>query len=144
MLTIDKVTFECDKIEKVSNEPTEMITTLNAAQNSIDENSRKKMNKISSPKKKWLRQTIESVWFERVSMFVIIFNCMTLGMYKPCEDQPKCTSTRCFILEYLDRAIYFFFLIEMLTKILAMGFIGKNTYLAETWNILDFFIILVE
>ena len=106
-------------------------------------------NKVKEKKKtknlrKGLLQLIKSPWFERLSLFVIVFNCITLGMYKPCEDQPKCTSTRCFILEYLDRAIYFFFLIEMLTKILAMGFIGKNTYLAETWNILDFFIILVE
>jgi hypothetical protein len=116
--------------------------------NEFDGNSCYK-NKVKEKKKtknlrKWLLQLIKSPWFERLSLFVIIFNCITLGMYKPCEDQPKCTSTRCFILEYLDRAIYFFFLIEMLTKILAMGFIGKNTYLAETWNILDFFIILVE
>ncbi|CAF5202528.1 unnamed protein product, partial [Rotaria magnacalcarata] len=24
-------------------------------------------------------------WFERISMFVILLNCITLGMYQPCE-----------------------------------------------------------
>ena len=101
----------------------------------------KYLNKDKIPRK-WFIQMISSPWFERVSMFVIIMNCITLGMYKPCEDQPKCTSNRCFILEYLDHAIYIFFIIEMMIKIIAMGLYGKNTYLSETWNILDFLIIL--
>ena len=67
----------------------------------------KYLNKDKLPRK-WFIQMISSPWFERVSMFVIIINCITLGMYKPCEDQPKCTSNRCFILEYLDHAIYIF------------------------------------
>jgi len=120
----------------------------------LDENCKDNIKKIvSNPvnaveekymkrSRRWFLKIIQSPWFERVSMFVIIFNCITLGIYKPCEDQLKCASTRCFILEYLDHAIYVFFLIEMLIKILAMGFIGKNTYLAESWNILDFFIVL--
>ena len=101
----------------------------------------KYLNKDKLPRK-WFIQMISSPWFERVSMFVIIINCITLGMYKPCEDQPKCTSNRCFILEYLDHAIYIFFIIEMMIKIIAMGLYGKNTYLSESWNILDFLIIL--
>jgi hypothetical protein len=101
----------------------------------------KYLNKDKLPRK-WFIQMISSPWFERVSMFVIIINCITLGMYKPCEDQLKCTSTRCFILEYLDHSIYIFFIIEMMIKIIAMGLYGKNTYLSESWNILDFLIIL--
>lgn len=101
----------------------------------------KYLNKDKIPRK-WFIQMISSPWFERVSLFVIIINFITLGMYKPCEDQPKCTSNRCFILEYLDHAIYIFFIIEMMIKIIAMGLYGKNTYLSESWNILDFLIIL--
>ncbi len=32
----------------------------------------------------------------------------------------------------------------MIIKILAMGFIGRNTYLAESWNRLDFLIVIAE
>ena len=37
-------------------------------------------------------------WFERVTMLVIFINCVTLGMYQPCEDT-KCVSSRCRLLE---------------------------------------------
>ena len=90
----------------------------------------------------WCLQMITSPWFERISMFIIIVNCITLGMYQPCTDNHKCTSTRCYILEYLDHLIHIFFMFEMFVKIMAMGFYGKDTYLAETWNRLDFFIVI--
>jgi hypothetical protein len=89
----------------------------------------------------WCLRMITSPWFERVSMLVIIVNCITLGMYQPCNDNP-CTSTRCVVLQYLDHIIYVFFAIEMFIKIIAMGFVGKDTYMAETWNRLDFFIVI--
>ncbi len=73
-------------------------------------------------------------------MFVIFINCITLGMYRPCDDNP-CTSVRCSILEISEHAIYAFFLVEMVIKIVAMGFIGKETYLGDVWNVLDFLIV---
>lgn len=39
-----------------------------------------------------------STWFERVSMLVILLNCVTLGMYQPCEEG-NCDTTRCKILQ---------------------------------------------
>lgn len=39
-----------------------------------------------------------STWFERVSMMVILLNCVTLGMYQPCENI-DCSSDRCQILQ---------------------------------------------
>ena len=94
----------------------------------------------SSQPRYFCLQLITSPWFERVSMFIILINCITLGMYQPCEDNP-CVSRKCVILKYLDHAIYVFFTVEMSIKIMAMGFTGKNTYMAETWNRLDFFIV---
>jgi hypothetical protein len=91
----------------------------------------------------WCLKMITSSWFERMSMFIIILNCITLGMYQPCENiEKKCTSKRCFILECLDHSIHVFFTVEMMVKIMAMGFYGKNTYLAEAWNRLDFLIVM--
>ena len=95
----------------------------------------------SSKPRYWCLKMITSPWFERISMLVILINCITLGMYQPCNDNP-CTSTRCKILSVIDHCIYVFFAVEMSIKVCAMGFIGKDTYLAETWNRLDLFIVV--
>ena len=95
----------------------------------------------SSRPRFWCLKMITSPWFERISMLVILINCITLGMYQPCNDNP-CTSTRCRLLSVIDHCIYVFFAVEMSIKVCAMGFIGKDTYLAETWNRLDLFIVI--
>lgn len=41
---------------------------------------------------------LPSTWFECVSMMVILLNCVTLGMYQPCDDM-DCLSNRCKILQ---------------------------------------------
>jgi len=74
-------------------------------------------------------------------MLVIILNCFTLGMYQPCNDI-SCSTLRCRILENFDHFIFAFFTIEMIIKILAMGFWGDLTYLADSWNRLDMFIVM--
>ena len=74
-------------------------------------------------------------------MSVILLNCVTLGMYQPCEDD-VCETNRCKVLEGFDHFIFTFFAIEMIIKLIAMGLYGKYTYLAETWNRLDMFIVL--
>lgn len=39
-----------------------------------------------------------STWFERISIMVILLNCVTLGMYQPCENI-DCASDHCQILQ---------------------------------------------
>jgi hypothetical protein len=73
-------------------------------------------------------------------MFIIIVNCITMGMYQPCEKD--CATTQCLVLGYIDDFIYVFFAIEMCLKILAMGLCGEKTYLGEMWNRLDCFIVV--
>ncbi|KAG2461186.1 CAC1G protein, partial [Polypterus senegalus] len=80
-------------------------------------------------------------WFERASMLVILLNCVTLGMYQPCENN-QCTSEHCKILQKFDDFIFAFFAVEMLIKMIALGIFGKKCYLGDTWNWLDFFIVL--
>ncbi|KFP01352.1 Voltage-dependent T-type calcium channel subunit alpha-1G, partial [Calypte anna] len=81
------------------------------------------------------------VWFERVSMLVILLNCVTLGMFHPCEDI-ACDSPRCRILQSFDDFIFAFFAVEMIVKMIALGIFGKKCYLGDTWNRLDFFIVI--
>ncbi|KAM3865348.1 LOW QUALITY PROTEIN: voltage-dependent T-type calcium channel subunit alpha-1I-like [Diretmus argenteus] len=80
-------------------------------------------------------------WFERVSMMVILLNCVTLGMYQPCENV-DCSSDRCQILQAFDAFIYIFFALEMVVKMVALGIFGRRCYLGDTWNRLDFFIVM--
>uniref|UniRef100_A0A3Q3EKE0 Calcium voltage-gated channel subunit alpha1 Ia n=1 Tax=Labrus bergylta TaxID=56723 RepID=A0A3Q3EKE0_9LABR len=82
-----------------------------------------------------------NTWFERISIMVILLNCVTLGMYQPCENI-DCTSDRCQILQAFDAFIYIFFALEMVVKMVALGIFGSRCYLGDTWNRLDFFIVM--
>ncbi|PNJ37562.1 CACNA1I isoform 1 [Pongo abelii] len=75
------------------------------------------------------------------SMLVILLNCVTLGMYQPCDDM-DCLSDRCKILQVFDDFIFIFFAMEMVLKMVALGIFGKKCYLGDTWNRLDFFIVM--
>ncbi|XP_064872932.1 voltage-dependent T-type calcium channel subunit alpha-1H-like, partial [Oncorhynchus nerka] len=83
-----------------------------------------------------------STWFERVSMLAILLNCVTLGMFQPCDDV-HCLNNRCSFLQALDDGIFVFFAVEMLVKMVALGVLGQKGYLGDTWNRLDFFIVII-
>ncbi|XP_065204837.1 voltage-dependent T-type calcium channel subunit alpha-1H-like isoform X2 [Planococcus citri] len=100
----------------------------------------KYLDQMTRPRS-WCLAMITNPWFERVSMLVILLNCITLGMYQPCVDD-KCITNRCKILQMFDDFIFAFFALEMTVKMIAMGVYGKGTYLADSWNRLDFFIVL--
>uniref|UniRef100_A0AC34QBU8 Voltage-dependent T-type calcium channel subunit alpha n=1 Tax=Panagrolaimus sp. JU765 TaxID=591449 RepID=A0AC34QBU8_9BILA len=90
----------------------------------------------------WALQLVTNPWFDRLTMGVILLNCITLGMYRPCEDGADCNTYRCYVLSTIDHLIFGYFAVEMVIKIVALGFFGENTYLSDTWNRLDFFIVL--
>lgn len=52
------------------------------------------------------------------------------------------TPSVCFLLQDFDDFIFAFFAIEMVIKMVALGIFGKKCYLGDTWNRLDFFIVL--
>uniref|UniRef100_A0A8C1PG81 Voltage-dependent T-type calcium channel subunit alpha n=1 Tax=Cyprinus carpio TaxID=7962 RepID=A0A8C1PG81_CYPCA len=98
----------------------------------------------------WLHQStrprswclaLVSTWFERVSMLVILLNCVTLGMFQPCQDL-ECNTDRCSILQAFDDFIFAFFAVEMVVKMVALGIFGPKCYLGDTWNRLDLFIVM--
>uniref|UniRef100_A0A8C7IK97 Voltage-dependent T-type calcium channel subunit alpha n=1 Tax=Oncorhynchus kisutch TaxID=8019 RepID=A0A8C7IK97_ONCKI len=78
----------------------------------------------------------------RVSMLAILLNCVTLGMFQPCDDV-HCLNNRCSFLQALDDGIFVFFAVEMLVKMVALGVLGQKGYLGDTWNRLDFFIVII-
>ncbi|XP_037610915.1 voltage-dependent T-type calcium channel subunit alpha-1G isoform X4 [Sebastes umbrosus] len=97
--------------------------------------------KQSTRPRSWCLNMVANPWFERASMLVILLNCVTLGMFHPCEDM-VCDSERCKILMKFDDFIFAFFAIEMVIKMVALGIFGKKCYLGDTWNRLDFFIVV--
>ncbi|XP_035038606.2 voltage-dependent T-type calcium channel subunit alpha-1I isoform X1 [Hippoglossus stenolepis] len=90
----------------------------------------------TSPPRSWCLRAVCHPWFERVSILAILLNCVTLGMFQPCGNTP-------FFLQALDDGIFAFFAGEMVMKMVALGIIGQSGYLGDTWNRLDFFIVLV-
>ncbi|XP_053332812.1 voltage-dependent T-type calcium channel subunit alpha-1H [Clarias gariepinus] len=74
-------------------------------------------------------------------MLVILLNCVTLGMFQPCQDL-ECHSERCSILQAFDDFIFAFFAVEMVLKMVALGVFGPRCYLGDTWNRLDLFIVM--
>ncbi|XP_062932382.1 voltage-dependent T-type calcium channel subunit alpha-1I [Cynocephalus volans] len=98
------------------------------------------LRQTTSPRN-WCIKMVCSPWFECVSMLVILLNCVTLGMYQPCDDM-DCLSDRCKILQVFDDFIFIFFAMEMVLKMVALGIFGKKCYLGDTWNRLDFFIVM--
>ncbi|XP_059327867.1 voltage-dependent T-type calcium channel subunit alpha-1I [Ammospiza nelsoni] len=98
------------------------------------------LKQTTSPRS-WCIKMVCNPWFECISMMVILLNCVTLGMYQPCEDM-DCLSDRCKILQVFDDFIFIFFAMEMVLKMVALGIFGKKCYLGDTWNRLDFFIVM--
>ncbi|XP_051273924.1 voltage-dependent T-type calcium channel subunit alpha-1G isoform X6 [Dicentrarchus labrax] len=98
------------------------------------------LNQTTRPRS-WCLKMVCNPWFERASMLVILLNCVTLGMFHPCDDG-ECKSERCNILQGFDDFIFVFFAIEMVIKMVAMGIFGKKCYLGDAWNRLDFFIVV--
>nr|XP_023487615.1 voltage-dependent T-type calcium channel subunit alpha-1I isoform X1 [Equus caballus] len=98
------------------------------------------LRQTTSPRN-WCIKMVCNPWFECVSMLVILLNCVTLGMYQPCDDM-DCLSERCKILQVFDDFIFVFFAMEMVLKMVALGIFGKKCYLGDTWNRLDFFIVM--
>ncbi|CAF1358221.1 unnamed protein product, partial [Rotaria sordida] len=87
-------------------------------------------------------------YFEYIIMFLILLNCIILGMYEPCaqynkvEPWNKCSTVSCTVLHITSGFIFVLFIIEMCIKMIAMGVLGEGTYLANSWNRFDCFIVL--
>jgi len=73
---------------------------------------------------------------------LIFANCITLALDAPSLDQQ---SDMVVILGYIDLFFNAVFIIEAALKVIANGFIfGEHAYLNDSWNKLDFLIILVS
>jgi len=88
----------------------------------------------------WL---VTSKWFENTIIALILINSGLLGL-KDYTDINNETPINYFI-ESLEPYFMYIFLMECLSKVLAMGFImGRKTYLSDAWNWLDFTVVVTS
>jgi hypothetical protein len=71
--------------------------------------------KQAQPPRSWALKAVMNPWFDRLTMIVILLNCITLGMYRPCEDGADCQTYRCFVLNLVDHMIFIYFAGEMVS-----------------------------
>lgn len=76
----------------------------------------------------------------RVALFVQILVCFTFMKNSLVFISILCVLSLC--VQGFDDFIFAFFAIEMVIKMVALGIFGKKCYLGDTWNRLDFFIVL--
>lgn len=88
----------------------------------------------------WL---VTSKWFENCIISLILLNSLVLGAkdYTDYENETKINE----FIEDLEPFFTSFFLAECCSKIIAQGFMfGKNAYLTEAWNWLDFSVVVTS
>jgi len=81
--------------------------------------------------------------FDRIILIMIVISSVLLAMENPLNDPD---SNFNFILFYLDATFTTFFALECVIKILSYGlfFNGEDSYLKSSYNLLDFFIVLIS
>ena len=81
----------------------------------------------------------DSVKWEVAVLLLIIANCVTLAMASPLDDP---ASNKAKVLSGIEMFFSIAFTLELLAKIVAMGFYtDDNAYMRDNWNILDFLIV---
>jgi hypothetical protein len=93
----------------------------------------------------WLRQAAAAVishrHFESAILALIVLSSVALALDAPSLDDASMLKQALYILDW---TFVIAFLVEALLKILVMGFVfnGPDSYLRNTWNVLDFVIVV--
>ena len=91
--------------------------------------------------RKFLVRLIEKTWFDYSVLGVIMLNSLCLALYDYSDRDDESTMNK--TITILGQIFTVLFLLEAISKILAMGFIShKNSYLRDPWNIVDFIVAI--
>ena len=83
---------------------------------------------------------ISSKTFDNISIFVILANSIVMVL-----DDSSTNSNPNPIFAIMETVFLVLYTAEMIFKIVGMGFFfSDNAYLKDSWNILDFFIVLTS
>ena len=77
-------------------------------------------------------------WFDRIILLVIFANCFFLAIDKEGFDELDA------IADSIDLLFLGIYTVEMILKIIAMGFFMRaHSYLRDSWNVLDFVVVVL-
>ena len=85
------------------------------------------------------KQIISTSIFDNFTTLVILANCGTMMASDPLDINPPQ------FFADIETVFLVLYTTEMVLKILGLGFIfGKNAYLKDSWNVLDFVIVVTS
>eukprot|EP00959_Pyramimonas_sp_CCMP1952_P286007 5980416-Pyramimonas_sp.AAC.1 len=95
-----------------------------------------------NPIRKRVIKIVKSKLFDRTILSLILFNCLFLAMD---SKEPNFSDTsRGKLLNAMEYVFTVAFVIEMLLKIVCLGFVGgPGTYLRDGWNSMDFTVVVL-
>lgn len=78
--------------------------------------------------------------FDNVILFLIVFSTFMLVLESPLNDPKSKMADNLF---YIDIVVTALFTIELVLKVIVLGFLlnGKDSYIRNPWNIMDFMIV---
>tara|TARA_B110000285_G_scaffold202714_1_gene238225 strand:- start:292 stop:696 length:405 start_codon:yes stop_codon:yes gene_type:complete len=83
------------------------------------------------------KNIIATSTFDNISITVILLNSIVMMSEDPTDLDPPA------IMETIDQIFLMLYSIEMILKILGLGFLyGEGAYIKDSWNILDFVIVM--
>jgi hypothetical protein len=79
-------------------------------------------------------------YFDNSILFLIAFSTVLLALENPLDDPD---SNYTFVLKKIDVVVSIIFTLELVIKVIVFGFIinGKDSYLNNAWNQMDFLIV---
>ena len=97
--------------------------------------------------RKYATKIIEHLYFERLSTLVIIANSIVIAIadYSHVDSHGNLVtagSVRNNISAKSEEYFTFFFLVEFVIKVTALGFIGDQAYMSDSWHWLDFIVVV--
>jgi len=98
--------------------------------------------KLKNPIRQFFIQVTEAKWFEIFILLAILGTCISLAVYTPLPNGDTNDTNE--FLEEIEIIFTVVFTTECLMRIIALGFImHPSSYLRNTWNILDFTIVMI-
>jgi hypothetical protein len=92
---------------------------------------------VTNPFRIGVIKIVQNPWFDRIILSTILANSIALAAEDPSVEKSP-------LFETLDYIFLVIFSIEMVLKIIAMGFVMKpHSYLRDPWNILDFTVVVL-
>lgn len=90
--------------------------------------------------RKWSTSVVSHPYFDNIILFLIVFSTFLLILETPLNDPNSKMADNLF---YIDVVVTFFFTMELILKVIVMGFIinGSESYIRNPWNMMDFVIV---